>query len=416
MCELTPAPIANLTESYKAIGVGGVVCLLTMKRIAILGSTGSIGRNALEVVRNFVDKFQVLALTANSNHRILLRQIAEFQPKFACIGDVNAERNLEKKINSRTKLFFGKDGLEKIVSDKQIDIVLLAISGSAALLPLLKAIDAGKDVALASKEALVMAGPLITKRAKLKGVKIIPIDSEQSAIWQCLEGQDRNKLKNIYLTASGGPFWQSSRKKLKRVSIAKVLKHPRWKMGKKVSVDSANLMNKGLEVLEAMYLFNVGPKNIKVVIHPEAIIHSMVEFIDGVILAQLSFTDMRIPIQYALSYPVRLSSRFPRVDFYRLKSLNFQRPDFKRFPCLKLAYQAAEDGATSPCVLNAANEITVEEFLKGRLDFVSIPLIIEKVLRQHRKINHPDLGDILEVDRWAKVKTRRIIQQRRCFH
>lgn len=387
-----------------------------MKRLAILGSTGSIGRNALKVVRNFIDKFRVLALTTNSHHDTLLRQIAEFEPEFACVGDGNAKRFLEKRINSQTTFFFGEEGLEKIVSDKRIDLVLLAISGSAALLPLLKAIDARKDIALASKEALVMAGPLITKRAKLKGVRIIPIDSEQSAIWQCLEGQEKNKLKNIYLTASGGPFWQSRRKKLKGVSIAKVLRHPRWKMGKKVSVDSANLMNKGLEVLEAMYLFNLSPKNIKVVIHPEAIIHSMVEFIDGVILAQLSYTDMRIPIQYALNYPRRLASQFPSVDFYRLKSLNFQRPDFRRFPCLKLAYQVAQEGATLPCVLNAANEISVEEFLKGRLDFVFIPLVIEKVLRRHRKINHPDLGDILEADRWGKAEARRIIQQRRCFH
>jgi 1-deoxy-D-xylulose-5-phosphate reductoisomerase len=295
---------------------------------------------------------------------------------------------------------------------KDFELLVMAISGSAALLPLLKAIAAGKDIALANKEALVMAGPMIMAKAKQNHARIFPIDSEESAIWQCLEAEDKTKIKTIYLTASGGPFRDFSSKDLRGVSKKQVLRHPRWKMGKKVTVDSATLMNKGFEMLEATHLFGVAPKAIRVVIHPEAIIHSMVEFIDGVIMAQLSVTDMRIPIQYALAYPERIATSLRGLDFYKLKSLNFQEPDFRRFPCLGFAYRAAQEAGTAPCVLNAANEIGVEAFLNGGLDFIGIPRVIETVLAKHQSVKKPGLGDILAAQAWAREEAFRVIKKR----
>lgn len=386
-----------------------------MRNIAILGSTGSIGQNTLEVIRRFPDKFRAIALSANSNIDILYRQIKEFRPLSACVTDESAARRLAGKLRfGKTRLFRGDSGLGTLLEDRRIgriDRVVLAISGSGALAPLLTAIDNHKDIALANKEALVAAGPIIMREAKKKKVKIMPIDSEQSAIWQCLDGEDPHKLKNIYLTASGGPFRQTHRTKLREVSIKKVLKHPRWKMGRKISVDSATLMNKALELLEAMFLFNVPADKIKILIHPEAIIHSMVEFIDGVILAQLSATDMRIPIQYALSYPQRLPSHLSSLDFCRLKGLHFQAPDFKKFPCLGFAYRVAKELGTMPCVLNAANEVCVDEFLRQRIKFISIPYVIEKVLDKHHNNKKPDLGDLRKADSWARAQAYRVITE-----
>jgi len=374
-----------------------------MKNIAILGSTGSIGLNTLEVIRHFPDKFRVVGLSTNSNVDVLHQQIKEFHPLFVCVMDKSASKKLEAKLKSNTKLFVGKEGIEALIEQDVIEKVLLAISGSGALAPLLKAVACGKQIALANKEALVMAGPIIMKEAASQNLKIIPVDSEQSAIWQCLDGQEHSKLKKIYLTASGGPFRLTRQEKLKNISIREVLSHPRWKMGKKISVDSANLMNKGLELLEAMFLFDIPCDKIKILIHPEAIVHSMIEFIDGVILAQLSATDMRIPIQYALTYPERLSSNsIPTIDFHKLKELHFEEPNFKRFPCLRLAYEVAKELGTAPAVFNAANEISVEEFLKKRLRFISIAKIIEKVLAKHRNKINPNLEDILEADNWAR--------------
>lgn len=380
-----------------------------MKHIAILGSTGSIGENALKVARCFPDKFRVVGLSADSNVDILSQQIREFKPAYVCVGNLPAAKRLKKMISSRCKIFAGELGLEALVKESRIDSVLLAISGAAALSPLLKAIDSGKQIVLANKEALVMAGPIIMNLAAKKRIKIIPIDSEQSAIWQCLEGEDRAKLRNIYLTASGGPFRQVSLKGLKNISLDRVLRHPRWKMGRKISVDSATLMNKGLELLEAVFLFNCSYKEVKIVIHPQALVHSMVEFIDGVILAQLSATDMRIPIQYALSYPERLANSFPSIDFCKVGSLEFFAPDLKKFPCLGLAYQAAAQLGTVPAVLNAANEICVREFLNRKLQFFSIPKIIEKVMQRHRNKIKPKLQDILVADSWAREESYRQI-------
>ena len=383
-----------------------------MKRIAILGSTGSIGISALQVIRHFPGKFKVVGLSTNSNIDILYGQIKEFHPFFVCVGDIAAAKRLKHRLKTKTKLLVGEEGLEALVKDKEVEEILLAISGSCALSPLLKAIESGKQIALANKEALVAAGPLIMNEAASRKIKIIPVDSEQSAIWQCLDGEEHSRLKKIYLTASGGPFWQSPRKDLKDISVRKVLRHPRWKMGKKISVDSANLMNKGLELLETMFLFNVASDKIEILIHPQAVVHSMVEFIDGVILAQLSATDMRIPIQYALSYPERLPNVFPSIDFCKLKELHFRAPDFKRFPCLRLAYRVAGELGTMPAVLNAANEVSVAEFLRQRLAFISIPKVIEKVLDRHRNKINPDLEDILEADSWARSQAHRVIENR----
>lgn len=383
-----------------------------MKRIAILGSTGSIGRSTLEVIRRFSEKFSVVGLSANSNIDILSRQIKEFHPRFVCVNDKKAGLRLKSELKrTDTRLFMEEEGLQEMIQEPQIDEVVLAISGSGALPPLLKAIESKKTVALSNKEALVMAGNIIMEKARRNKVKIIPVDSEQSAIWQCLDGQKKDRLKNIYLTASGGPFREVDIKNLKNISINRVLRHPRWKMGKKISVDSATLMNKGFEVLETMYLFDVPPDKIKTIIHPEAIIHSMVEFIDGVILAQLSITDMCIPIQYALLYPERLPCGVPGVDFYKLKRLNFQEPDFRRFPCLELAYRAANEGGTMPAVLNAANEVSVDEFLKKRLGFIAIPKVVEKILNRHKNKRKPDLDDILEADAWARREAYKVIDK-----
>lgn len=382
-----------------------------MKRIAILGSTGSIGVNTLKVISHFPDRFRVIGLTTNSNIELLSKQIKEFKPRFVCVSDNKAGFALRKKLNTaNTKLFIGAQGLEALVSIKDIDKIVLAISGAAALLPLLKALERGKEVALANKEALVMAGPLIMDLARKKKTKIIPVDSEQSAIWQCLGEEPRSRLKHIYLTASGGPFRTVSPAALKSISISTVLRHPKWKMGKKISVDSATLMNKGLELLETMFLFGIPSEKIKILIHPQALVHSMVEFIDGIVLAQLSSTDMRIPIQYALSYPQRISNSLPVIDFYKLQELHFAKPDFKRFPCLNLAYRAARELGTMPCVLNAANEVVVSEFLGKRLGFISIPKVIERVMDRHRSKLSPHLSDILAADKWAREEAYRAIK------
>jgi 1-deoxy-D-xylulose-5-phosphate reductoisomerase len=380
-----------------------------VKNIAILGSTGSIGLNALEVARHFPDRYRVVGLSVKTDIDMLYKQIKEFHPLFVCVSDKAAGRKLESRLKSDTRLFIGEEGLEALIEQGIIEKILLAISGSSALFPLLKAIACKKQIALANKEALVMAGPIIMNEAALNKITIIPVDSEQSAIWQCLEGQEHSGLKKIYLTASGGPFRHAPKLGLRDISIREVLRHPKWRMGKKISVDSANLMNKGLELLETMFLFGVSCDKIKILIHPEALVHSMVEFVDGVVLAQLSATDMRIPIQYALSYPERLSNSLPAIDFHKLKELHFESPDFKRFPCLGLAYEVALKLGTMPAVFNAAGEVSVEEFLNKRLRFISIPKVIEKVLAMHRNKINPNLEDIQEADNWGRLEAHRVI-------
>jgi 1-deoxy-D-xylulose-5-phosphate reductoisomerase len=383
-----------------------------MERIAILGSTGSIGQNTLAVIRNLSGKFRAAGLSVNSNIGVLYKQIKEFHPDIVCVKDRLAAERLRLKLRSgRVKLVSGEAGLLEMARDKRIDKIVMAISGTAALGVLLEAIDSGKDIALANKEALVTAGSLVMKMARRKHVNILPIDSEQSAIWQCLKGEDKKKIKNIYLTASGGPFRLMPKKDFKRIKVCDALKHPRWKMGPKISVDSADLMNKGLEMLEAMYLFDVEPARIKVLIHPQSIIHSMVEFEDGVVMAQLSVTDMRVPIQYALTYPERVCGDLAAIDFSRTNRLDFEEPDFGKFPCLGLAYRAAEAKGTMPAVLNAANEVGVCEFLRKRIDFISIPRVIERVMDKHNNVAVAGLNDILEADIWARQEANNFIQR-----
>ena len=379
-----------------------------MKNIAVLGSSGSIGQSTLEVVRSLPQQFKIVALSVNSDIVKLKQQIKEFHPKLVCVRDPLAAGKLRSALGSSIKVLCGQEGLDERVKDKDIQQVMVAITGSAALTPLISAIKSGKEIALANKEALVMAGAMLMRLAKEHKVLIRPVDSEQSAIWQSLGGQSADGVRQIYLTASGGPLWELPRNKFKQVTIKKVLQHPRWKMGKKITVDSATLMNKGLELLEAMFLFNLGVEKIKVLIHPEALIHSMVEFNDGVTMAQLSITDMRVPIQYALSYPERLPSELAGIDFYALSKLHFAKPDLGKFPCLALAYQAARDLGTMPVVLNAANETSVDRFLKKKINFLTIPKIVEKVMRAHARVASPNLNQIMRADAWAREEALRL--------
>ncbi len=349
-----------------------------MQRIAVLGSTGSIGVNTLDIIRHFPGEFSVVALSAHARTDVLLRQVGEFLPRYVCVTDDNAAEGIGSKLPRGTNFFSGSDGLQEMVSQGKIDKVIVAISGAAALPVVWKALDSVKVIALANKEALVMAGSHIMKKAVRKKALILPIDSEQSAIWQCLSGEDRRTLRRIYLTASGGPLRTRRPEELAQISIDEVLKHPRWNMGKKITVDSSTLMNKGLELLETIALFDVSADRTTVVIHPESIIHSMVEFVDGVVMAQLSVTDMRIPIQYALSYPRRLENELKPLNFHSLEGLHFEKPDVGKFPCLRLAYEVARNPGTSSAVLNAANEVAVDAFLNGRLKFTGIPKLIER--------------------------------------
>ncbi len=381
-----------------------------MKNIAILGSTGSIGVKTLEVVSEFPDKFRVVGLSANSNIDLLERQIKRFNPEIVAVKDEARSKQLEEKIvPSRVKIYSGQEGLNEFVRQKDVDLVVVAISGSSALIPILESIENNKIIALANKEALVMAGQVIMNRAKAKSISIIPIDSEHSAIFQCLSGQNRDYLRKIYLTSSGGPLNEIPIEDLKFILPQQALNHPKWKMGRKISVDSATLMNKGLEVIEARWFFDIDVNNIKVLIHKEAIIHSMVEFVDGTVLAQLAITDMRLPIQYALTYPQRWPTPLPRLDFLKVSKLTFDLPDLAKFPCLSLAYRVACEGGSFPCVLSVANEEAVEAFLNNQISIDEIHKIIEKVLAKHKRIDNPTLRDILNVEIWAREEAKKAI-------
>ncbi|PIU41848.1 MAG: 1-deoxy-D-xylulose-5-phosphate reductoisomerase [Candidatus Omnitrophica bacterium CG07_land_8_20_14_0_80_42_15] len=381
-----------------------------MKKIVLLGSTGSIGTNTLDVVSRFPGKFKIDALSVDSNIDLLLRQIKQFRPKAVAVRDIKKAAILKKTASSiikGLKIYEGDEGVEELAGRRDADIVVVAISGTAALSPILRAMGSKKRIALANKEALVSAGKIITDFAKKKKIEIIPVDSEHSAIFQCLDGKgSRSYLSKIYLTGSGGPLRNVSKKDFNKLSTKDVLNHPKWKMGKKITVDSATLMNKGLEVIEAHWLFDVEVDKIEVLIHPEAIIHSMVEFSDGAILAQLANPDMRLPILYALSFPERYKTIFPKVAFSEIRKFSFYSPDTGKFPCLSLAYRVIRDGGSSPCVLNASNEEAVKAFLSGRIKFTKIPVIIEKVLSKHKNIKNPTLTDILDKERWAKEEAK----------
>ena len=384
-----------------------------MKKITILGSTGSIGLSALNVIERNPERFQVVALAAGKNISLLKRQIEIFQPKLIAVSSKESAFKLRESlaVKNKVKVFYGEEGLKEVASFPFADIVISAISGSAGLIPTLAAINAGKDIALANKETMVMAGEIVTRRAKKKGVRIIPVDSEHSAIFQCLEGSKRENLKRIILTASGGPFLNFTRNELKKVNLSQTLQHPNWKMGKKITVDSASMMNKGLEVIEAKWLFNLDISDIDVLIHPQSIVHSMVEFIDGACLAQMGFPDMKIPIAYALTYPERIINDLPSLDLVKIGKLEFLKPDIKKFSCLGLAYAAGICGGTAPVVLNAADEVAVSAFIEKKIRFIDLPKIIEKILVLHNSINNPSLDDILQVDLWARIETKKIIER-----
>lgn len=374
-----------------------------MQNVIIFGSTGSIGVNALKVVKRLSDRFKVVGLSGRANIDLLAQQAKEFSVGTVVVPDITSALKLKKKnLSRKTKILIGIDGLVELAAGKEADIVLMAISTAAALAPLLAAIDAKKKIALANKESLVMAGNIVIKRAKQNGVSIIPVDSEHSAIFQCIGGANSEDIKNIYLTATGGPLRKLPYSKMRFVSPDEAVKHPRWSMGRKISVDSATMMNKGLEVIEAKWLFGVGIKDIKVLIHPEAVIHSMVEFKDGSVIAQMGITDMRLPIQYALIYPERINSGLEGLDFTRIKRLNFAKPDFVKFPCLELALEAANIDGTMPAVLNAANEELVNKFLAAKIKLTNIAEGVEKVMKKHHVVKNPSLDDILGADKWAR--------------
>ncbi|PKN77334.1 MAG: 1-deoxy-D-xylulose-5-phosphate reductoisomerase [Deltaproteobacteria bacterium HGW-Deltaproteobacteria-10] len=384
-----------------------------MKKITVLGSTGSIGVNALDVIEKSPQRFQVVALAAGKNIQLLQKQIERFRPQIVSVSSDQTACELRKHLpkKTRTRIVSQTAGLKEVASFAQADIVLSAISGAAGLIPTLAAIEAKKDIALANKETMVMAGDIVTKKATECGVKILPVDSEHSAIFQCLQGQNHNNINKIVLTASGGPFFRYKSSDLKKVTIKQTLKHPQWKMGRKITVDSASMMNKGLEVIEAKWLFNCDINQIKVLIHPQSIVHSLVEFVDGSLLAQMGIPDMRTPIAYALNYPERINNDLPLLDLVKAKNLEFYQPDVKKFPCLRLAYEAGICGGTMPAVLNAANEIAVEAFLKGEIKFVDLPRIIDKVLNIHASIEEPSLADILNADEWARAKTKELLER-----
>ncbi|MFA5336413.1 MAG: 1-deoxy-D-xylulose-5-phosphate reductoisomerase [Candidatus Omnitrophota bacterium] len=381
-----------------------------MKKISILGSTGSIGTNALDVIARHPREFSVTGLAAHSNSDLLIKQARKFRPKTVAICDESKANRVRKALSGAgIKVLGGYEGVNELAGYDDADIALVSIVGAAGLIPTLRAIHAVKTVALANKEPLVMAGQIIMSMARQRGVRILPVDSEHSAIFQCLHGHNREDIRKIYLTGSGGPLKNVAAKKFHALSPEEVVNHPRWKMGKKISVDSATLMNKGLEIIEAKWLFGVGVDKIDVLIHPEAIIHSMVEFVDGSIMAQLSQTDMRLPITYAFSYPGRVKSVLPALDFIKLGKFTFSPPDFGKFPCLRMAYDAAKKGGSDPVVLNAANEEAVLAFLDKKIRFTKIPAIIEKVLSSHKTAKEPSLNEILEIDAWARQQARRLI-------
>jgi 1-deoxy-D-xylulose-5-phosphate reductoisomerase len=383
-----------------------------VKNLAILGSTGSIGQSALAVVNAHPDRLRVSALAAGDNAALLAQQVARYCPDVVAMATADGADRLKRGCGSHeVTILSGADGLVAVARHAPVDIVICASSGTAGLEAVLAAIESGKTVALANKEVLVMAGALVTAEAERRGISILPVDSEHNAIHQCLHGRDRSEIRRLILTASGGPFREMSAEALERVDAAAALQHPTWRMGRKITIDSATLMNKGLEVIEAHWLFGVSAEQIDVVIHPQSIIHSMVEFIDGSVIAQLGITDMRLPIQYACSYPERWPAHsLPSLDLTRLGRLDFHMPARDRFPCLDLAYRALRTGGTLPVVLNAANEIAVEHFLDGKLGFNAIPRVIKETMDAHDVQDVTTLALVRRVDKWARECARHTAQ------
>ena len=378
-----------------------------MKRLAILGSTGSIGRSALAVVDAHPDKLSVVALAAGDNDARLAEQVQRYRPAIVAMASGEGIDRLRAACgNSAPVMAQGNEGLIAVATHPAVDIVICASAGTAGLEAVLAAIDAGKTIALANKEVLVMAGALVMARAQQRGVSVLPVDSEHNAVHQCLHGRARTEVRRLILTASGGPFRDFSATALERVGPDEALRHPTWQMGRKITIDSATLMNKGLEVIEAHWLFGVTADQIDVVIHPQSIVHSLVELTDGSVIAQLGVTDMRLPIQYACSYPERWDGALPTLDLTRAGRLEFLAPDYDRFPCLGLAYRALRAGDTFPVVLNAANEVAVETFLDGKLGFTSIPRVIERTMNGHSPESVLTIDVIRRVDAWAREQAR----------
>jgi 1-deoxy-D-xylulose-5-phosphate reductoisomerase len=372
-----------------------------MKKVTILGVTGSIGTQTLDVIRKDIQNFSILGISANTNWERIIPIIEEFKPKYVAMMDVEASLKLKKycsEQNYSTEVLQGLEGLNYISTLPEVELVVTSVVGMIGLIPTMKAINAGKDIALANKETLVVAGELVIKAAQENKVHILPVDSEHGAIFQCLQGNNLSKVNKIILTASGGPFRGKSRQQLVEIKPEEALKHPKWNMGKKISIDSSTLMNKGLEVIEAHWLFGVEYENIQVVVHPQSIIHSMVEYIDGSVIAQLSSTDMRLPIQFAINYPERNEAVIDKLDFYNMGNLTFERPDMDTFKCLKLAYEAGKMGGNMPAIMNAANEISVELFLDYKIKYLQIENIIEECMNKFNYNKNPNLEEILEID------------------
>jgi 1-deoxy-D-xylulose-5-phosphate reductoisomerase len=383
-----------------------------MKRLAILGSTGSIGVNTLDIVRQFPERFQVVSLSAGLNTGLLRQQILQFRPKVVSVLNRELAEALKRDLSSESpEIVNGIEGLINVATHPEVDQVVSAIVGAVGLIPTLSAIKTGKSVALANKESLVMAGKIVMEEARRSGVQILPIDSEHSAIFQSLLGHRKETIQRLILTASGGPFLNLPVSKLPDVTVKDALHHPNWEMGKKITIDSASLMNKGLEVIEAHWLFDMPVEKITVQIHPQSIIHSMVEYIDGSVIAQMGIADMRVPISYALSFPNRLPLSLPGLNLPRTGGLTFQVPDLDRYPCLKLAYQSIKIGETMPAILNASNEVAVNAFLEGAVKFTEIPLLIQRVMEDHDVKPVHTVEDILKADHWARERAKTTIER-----
>jgi len=382
-----------------------------MKKIAILGSTGSIGTQALDVVRNLPEEFSVEVLAANSNVETFAAQVEEFRPRLAVLADEAAFKVLRQKNFSDVELAGGRQAFVDAATVDGVELVLTGMSGFAGLEPTLKAIACGKNIALANKETLVVAGELVTKSAEARGVKILPVDSEHGAFFQCLQGENPRAIEKLLLTASGGPFRGKTFDDLRNATVKEVLAHPTWNMGRKITVDSASLVNKGLEVIEAKFLYGVDYDQIQVVVHPQSIVHSMVEFVDGSVIAQLASTDMRLPIQYALTYPRRLPSPVKRLDFWQMRALTFEPPDVETFRGLKFAYEAGKAGGTLPCTFNAANEVAVREFLRGRIKFLDIYDVIDNAMWRRPVTQNPTLEDLIAEDSETRRLSEKFIEE-----
>ena len=377
-----------------------------MKKVVLLGCTGSIGTSSVKVVNDLSDRLQVVGLGAGNNVKLLMEQTRSLHPKAVSIQSEEHAELLRKELGSSTEVYCGEEGLIKLATLPEADIVLISIIGTTGLKPALAAIRAGKDIALASKEVLVVAGEIVMSEAKKYGVNVLTVDSEHSAIFQCLEGRKPESVRRLILTASGGPFRKTPKSEFANITLEKALKHPSWSMGRKITLDSATLFNKGLEMIEARWLFNMGIEKVSVLVHPQSIVHSMVEFVDGSILAQLSTPDMCLPIQYALTWPERVQSTRVQTDFAAIGTLTFENPDEERFPALRLAREAGLKGGTLPCVLNAANEIAVESFINNKIRFDQISTLVEEVMSAHQRIDHPTLDQLLEADHWARENAR----------